>query len=118
MSIVLDTDMRAMAEEMVNDGIAAIEEAWSTSMVPFANDVRAKTPRRTGYLRGRWQSAITRQGFTWRMSIFNDADYAPYVVIKKWGSKNVAKTLLFDPADALADTMILLIGDHLAKDGM
>jgi len=112
----LETDMDAMAQSIVDDALQGIEDAFTKEMVPFAEDVRRKTPRRTGYLAGRFHATIDRMADTFRMSIVNDADYAPFVVIKRWGSKNLAKTLLYDPGEALAQRMAEIIANRLSED--
>jgi hypothetical protein len=115
-SITLATDVAALGRQITEDATLGVEQAWTTVAVPFAEDVRAKTPVRTGYLAGRFQSAIDRIGWTWRMVIFNDADYARYVAIARWGGKNMAKTLLYDPADTMTDRMGVVIADRVATE--
>lgn len=113
--VVLVSDGQAAVDALLGNAERAVQLAWDREILPFANDVRQKWPRRTGYSAGRLQSSFDHIGDTVRWSIFNDAEYAPFIVVAKWGSVNAAKTLLYNPADKLGNRLVLLIGAALTE---
>lgn len=118
-------ELQQLAESFVEDAIRAIERAVTEDALPFAKDARQRIPRRTGYLAGRFQWAVDRVDWTWRISIFDDAPYAPFVKFagvnrgrdgRFASGANVFKTLLYDEAEELGSRMLGTIGTYLAQD--
>lgn len=115
--ITVDTDMHALASEFVNAGLVALESTYTEEMVPFSVEQRALWPVDTGYSAGRFHAIIKRTAsFVFKMSIVNDAEYVPWVKVKKWGNKTAATAIWFRPAEKLTDRMLDRIADQLSDE--
>lgn len=101
------------ARQEVRRADVAIGRAYDEVLYDWFKIVERRWPVASGFSRGQLQVFAEQVDDTLVMRLQNLASYAAYIKQKWQSTPNVAKRLLWDPSNRLAERMIELSGDVL-----
>jgi hypothetical protein len=108
------SDVRALADMLVQAGADAVADAVERRLVPAAEAARAGWPVLTGYSRERVGMGVEPIGTLLRVLVVNTAWYSGWIKQNRVPALT-AERLLFEPVQAAAERMAEDIADQIAR---
>lgn len=119
----MDPKVYKVVTELLQEGANNAATVMWTRMEEFFERILADWPhpghdtsgKSTGYSRSRMGLKMVQVGDTLQVSVVNDADYAIYITQDRYQPRHTFRRVIFHPADEVADELVDLLGDALAK---
>lgn len=114
-SVVLASDVGAIATALVADAADAVAFSLVEKMKAFESKVLKDWPVKTGYSKSRFSVPVMASGPFFVVSLENDAGYVGKIRQKGYLPESPAQRIIFDNSESLADEMARDIAEYLAE---